>query len=191
MDAAGAQWCARYPTSISLDDLAEPFRANVTTFILALRAAGATVLVSATYRPPERAYLMHWSWAIAHGLPAGMCRPIDLPERPVAPESVPAMDGIEIDWTCGGSDTATQAACVEMASEYGIATMGQCAALSSNHTKRLAIDMTIKFQGSISVRCQDGSFKNAAALVDLFPIGAGYGVHKLVSDRPHWSVDGH
>src|SRR5579871_6583979 len=80
---SGVLWVAKFPTSVSLDDLAEPFRSNAKKFIAALRAAGATVSIQATLRPPQRAYLMHWSFQIAGGLD---------------PEKAPVLAEVEIDW---------------------------------------------------------------------------------------------
>jgi hypothetical protein len=56
LERSGPQWCTRYPTSVSLEDLSQPFQGNVVRFVGALRAAGASVTVNATYRPAERAY---------------------------------------------------------------------------------------------------------------------------------------
>ncbi len=170
---AGAQWCARFPTSRDLNDLVQPFRANVTRFIAALRDGRAGVHISATYRPRERAYLMHWCCKIAGGQD---------------PAAVPAMPGVAIDWTCGGNRVAAKTAARAMMQGYAIAFP---AALASRHTQKRAIDMTVSFQGAITVRDANGAAKRVAAQTDLYPIGASYGVHKLVSDRPHWSDDGH
>lgn len=57
---SGAQWCKRFPCSTSLDDLLPDFGDSCRAFISQLKKAGATVSVATTYRPVERAYLMHW-----------------------------------------------------------------------------------------------------------------------------------
>ena len=49
-EPSGSAWVARFPTSSSVADCAEPFRANLTAFVAALRAAGAVVNVAATLR---------------------------------------------------------------------------------------------------------------------------------------------
>lgn len=82
-EKSGLQWVGRFLPSTSTADLIQPFRTDVDDFIAALRAGGARVIISTTYRPPERVYLMHWSYKIAHG---------------TDPSSVPAMDGVDIDW---------------------------------------------------------------------------------------------
>jgi hypothetical protein len=55
------QWASQFPTSRSSDDLTEPFRADSKRFVSALRAANATVMISESLRPPQRAYLMQRS----------------------------------------------------------------------------------------------------------------------------------
>jgi len=60
----------------------------VHAFISQLQKAGASVSIADTYRPPERAWLMHWCCMIGG---SGQ-----------DPAAVPAMAGVEIDWTCGG-----------------------------------------------------------------------------------------
>lgn len=54
-ELSGAAWVARFPTSRSTDDLTSPFRENCVAFLASLRAANASVTVSATLRPPNRA----------------------------------------------------------------------------------------------------------------------------------------
>lgn len=174
LEPAGAQWCARFPTSSSIGDLVEPFRDGCSAFIAALKAAGASVTVSATYRPAERAYLMHWCCMIGDG---GQ-----------DPAAVPAMAGVSIDWTCGGDRAKAKAAARAMMTGYNIAFP---AALVSRHTQHRAIDMTVHWQGSISVKDHAGVAHQVAAQVDLVPIGKTFGVIKLASDPPHWSDDGH
>jgi len=62
---SGLDWVNRYPESKSTDKLEQPFRDNVNKFIAALQAAGANVRINTTYRPIERAYLMHYAWQIS------------------------------------------------------------------------------------------------------------------------------
>jgi hypothetical protein len=174
LEPSGAQWCARYPTSTSLVDLAEPFRTSVSNFISALRTANGSVQVNATYRPQERAYLMHWCCMIA-----------DSGQDPAA---VPPLAGVAIDWTHGGDHAGAKAGAAAMKQGYNIAFP---AALVSRHTQRRAIDMTIRFAGAIQVKNKSGLVCMVAAQADLNPIGATYGVHKLLTDPPHWSDDGH
>jgi len=122
---AGTEWCALYPTSTSLDDLVSPFRENCKIFIAKLETQGCKVTISATWRPAERAYLMHWCCMIA--------------QAKQDPATVPSMDGVEIEWDLGNPE-ATIAASAAMMKGYGIV---YPAALVSRHTQRRAIDMTI------------------------------------------------
>lgn len=121
---AGAAWCRQFPESTSVSDLIEPFRGSVLEFVSALEAQGARVTVASTYRPVERAYLMHYCGLVAHEMP---------------PEEVPPMAGVDIQWDLG-SPMATRTAAADMVRGYGIV---YAAALVSRHTQRRAIDMAI------------------------------------------------
>lgn len=153
MKPAGVSWVAMYPTSRFLDDLVEPFQGNVRRFLADLAAHGCKVKVTATRRPAERAWLMHWAWRIARGGTPPELAPTTLP------------DGAEIAWTLDGAR--------EMVAAYGLAYKPS---LTSRHIQGRAIDMSIT--GWL------------LPVADLHELGASYGVHKLVSDPPHWSDDG-
>lgn len=181
-EPAGNAWCERFPTSVLLSDLAQPFQAAASGFIDALRGAGASVSIGATYRPSERAYLMHFACLIAG------YRDQQQVFHQISPMDVPPMKGVEIDWTVGGDAGAARTAAVAMVRRYEIE---YPAALVSNHTRRLAIDMTMHWAGTISVKDARGIEHACTKQSDLWPIGASYGVHKLPSDPPHWSSDGH
>jgi hypothetical protein len=183
---SGAQWVARFPTSRSTADLTPGFGAAVDNFISALRAARATVNISATYRPPERAYLMHYAYRAANGQ--------------TNPANVPAMDGVEICWlhhnANGNPDVAaSRAAAAQMVAGYNIA---YAPALHSRHTQRRAIDMTITWSGNLTINNASGvpvtitsTPRTGAGNTALHAVGATYGVRKLAGDPPHWSDDGH
>jgi hypothetical protein len=168
----------RFPTSRDIADLDPAFAGEVSAFLDALKAAGARVDISATYRPKERAYLMHWAWEISKGH--------------VDPAKVSAMPGVAIRWD-HGSLAKSRAAAREMAAAFG---MAFTAALNSRHTEKRAIDMTISWGGTLSIKKKDGSTVAIAnqprngGNSELVKVGAGYGVIKLVSDPPHWSDDG-
>lgn len=81
---SGREWVKRFSGSSSTFDLRYPFRTYAEAFIAALRSAGARVTIAATYRPPERAYLMHWAWLIAN--------------MRADPLRIPPMDGVDIEW---------------------------------------------------------------------------------------------
>jgi hypothetical protein len=165
---------------MSPDDLLPAFRDNVLAFISAMKRGGANVSVAATWRPPERAYLMHWCCMLA-----------DSGQDPAA---IPPMKGVNIDWTCGGSVSIARKNAAAMKRGYGIEFP---AALVSRHTQRRAIDMTIRWKNALSVRDFDGrlwrinSAPRSGSNSDLIKVGATFGVVKLTSDPPHWSEDGH
>lgn len=188
IEVSGAQWCTRFPGSASLDDLIDPFKTNASRFIQALRAAQASVDISATYRPPERAYLMHFACLIA-----GYRDKIGGQFHQASPETVPPMAGVDIDWTHCGDFGLARTAAVAMRLGYGIAFP---AALVSRHTQRLAVDMSISIPAGASVLGADGRpnlFATAANGSDprTIAVGKTYNVIKLPSDPPHWSSDGH
>ena len=70
-------------------------------------------------------------------------------------------------------------------------------ALNSRHTEGRAIDMSIAWLGDLVIDRADGesitvtSAPRTGANSSLQMVAASYGVIKLVSDPPHWSVDGH
>jgi hypothetical protein len=179
-ELSGPQWCARFPTSVSLDDLLPDFGDRVRAFLSRLRAGGATVEVNATFRPPERAYLMHWCCMVG--------------ESGQDPSAVPHLAGVNIDWSHGGSTSSARAAARQMMARYQIRFP---AALVSRHTQRRAIDMTIGWRGALHItdfdghaHTIDGGPRNGAN-PQLIRVAATFGVIKLVSDPPHWSDDGH
>ena len=183
MSLSGQQWCSRFPNSSDPDTLAEPFRTNAKRFLAALKAAGATVKIAATRRSKERAWLMHYAWRIAR---EGLYLAV-----------VPQLEGVDIQWihpTLKDSYAAAEA----MVKAYGIV---HRPALTSRHIEGRAIDMNIVFQSCLKIARADGAiikigYEVSSAYVDgnkspeLHAVGASYGVHKLVSDPPHWSEDG-
>jgi len=185
MPLSGPAWVSRFPTSRSVDDLAEPFRTNVRRFIAALQASGATVSVADTLRPPERAYLMHFSFAIAR--------------EDFDPALADSMPGVDIQWVHPDSPTVPSRMAAKDAAElmvqgYQIAFKP---VLTSRHTEALAIDMSISWTGTLVIARADARLLAITATPRtgdntlLHAVGASYGVIKLVRDPPHWSVDGH
>ena len=176
---SGAHWVKFFPGSISIADLASPYRQRVEAFEQALRVAGARMVIAATYRPPQRAYLMHYAARISRG--------------EIAPQNVPSYAGVAIDWvhyTNAGSVQAAQ----DMVNAYGIGS--NPVALTSRHTQGYAIDWEITWQGTLNVKNAQGrivsigtprtSYQNSV----LWQVGATYGVIHLRYDPPHWSIDG-
>ena len=182
MTLSGREWVNQFPTSRSLDDLKPPFRAPAKAFVAALQAAGATVKINATLRPPERGFLMHWAFMIARmGFSAA---------------KVPADSNIDINWVHATAMGSKQAA-EEMVVDYGIARMPS---LTSLHYQGLAIDMSVSWTGALTIKNKAGanvqvtSAPRSGENSDLIRVGAGYGVVKALpqlKDPPHWSFNGH
>lgn len=180
---SGADWWranqAKYPNSAAVADLAQPFQANVAAFLKALKDADAAIAISATRRNATRAHLMHYSWRVAKGS--------------IAPNKVPALPGLPIQWDHG--DLArSKAAAQAMVDLFQIAYEPS---LTSRHIEGRAIDMTIGWTGTLRIKDKTGKTREIASAPrtgdnpDLHKLGATYGVIKLVSDPPHWSDDGH
>jgi hypothetical protein len=176
---SGPYWANSFPTSRSINDLASPFREKVQAFQKALIAGGAQTIVAATYRPKERAYLMHYAAEIDRG--------------EIEPGDVPDFPGVDIDWVHYTNAGSLQAA-EQMVDEYGIG--GNPVALESLHTQRLAIDWNITWEGTLKIKNADGDIveigapRNGSSNDTLAEVGASYGVYKLDSDPPHWSYNG-
>jgi peptidoglycan hydrolase-like protein with peptidoglycan-binding domain len=180
---SGAAWWhtnqGRYLNSNALDDLVPDFRDKVKRFIKAMRAGSAQVIVDSTRRNKIRAYLMHFSWRIC--------------EDTIAAADVPPEPGCPIRWNHDNA-AASKAAAREMRDLFNVAYQPS---LRSRHIEGKAIDMTIAWDGIITVRDASGAPVRLGAPnsgdynATLHRIGASYGVIKLVSDRPHWSTDGH
>jgi peptidoglycan hydrolase-like protein with peptidoglycan-binding domain len=175
---SGPEWVSQFPFSDSLDDLGFPFRTYMKEFEAALKAAGAKIEISNTYRPPERAYIMHYCVRIAN--------------RWNNAADVPSFPGVDIDWVHYTNELSVWWA-DKMAVAYDIA---YPPALRSNHTIGRAIDWYIEWEGTLKIKdltgriVEIGAPRNSFDNSDLWDVGATYGVYKLPSDPPHWSVDG-
>ncbi len=182
---SGASWVAKFPGSHSIDDLEPVFRANVQRFLKALHDAGATVTITATLRPPERAYLMHWSWKIV--------------KEHLDAQHIPPKTGVDIEWW-HGTQSASETSAKEMVNGYGIQNLGTPPALDSRHIEGNAVDMHITWASVLRIAKADGSHINIVSTPrdetnpDLIQVGATYGVIHLQpveKDKVHWSTDGH
>jgi hypothetical protein len=182
---SGSSWTSQFPNSSDTSTLADGFRQNADNFISALSGAGATVEVSSTLRPPERAYLMHYSWRIAR--------------EGLDPATVPEKEGVNIDWVHKKADgsvdlAASRTAAQAMVDGYGVVFKPS---LTSRHTEGHAIDMSIGWTGNLSISNAGGATivinngPRTGSNSQLIQVGATYGLIKLVTDPPHWSNDGH
>jgi len=184
-EPSGVVWVERFPTSRKTDSLVPDFRDRCDDFLGALQDAGAEVTINATLRPPERAYLMHWSFVLNKG--------------DVEPDDIPPHPGVDIEWVHrkanGAADFATsRAAAAAMVDAYGIV---HPPSLTSLHIFGKAIDMSISWDGTLQIKPKGKPKKSIASAPrsglnhDLWAVGASYGVLKLPSDPPHWSSTGH
>lgn len=170
--------------STNINDLEGTFQKNVKAFNKALTDAGASIEISTTKRSDKRAYLFHWSWKISQG----KCKPSEATKKA----------GVDIEWDHGDDDASKKAA-LEMVNGFGLAVPPKSTnapSLTSNHIAGKAIDMTIKWTGTISVKKKDGKKvsiaynSNVNLNTTLHSVGESYSVKKLKSDAPHWSHNG-
>ncbi len=177
---SGAHWVEKYRTEPTLDLLVEPFKSNISSFIAMLRSNQSRVAISATYRAPQRAWLMHWAWMIATGkIKYAKLNSISNPLK------------LDIVWDHGDEASSREAARA-MVSGYH---MAHVAALSSRHTEGRAVDITIRRLPEI-LKIDKQEYPIGVAKADaneaLWFVGEHlFSVKKLASDPPHWSDDGH
>jgi hypothetical protein len=182
---SGASWVEEFPTSTEVSDLDSSFSGKVQKSITALESAGAAVEITATKRPAERAYLMHWAWMIA--------------KKGYNPRRVPALEGVEINWWHGDLGTSRNAA-QEMVDRYGINKLKVAPALNSHHITGKAIDMKISWGGDLTIL----NARGMEVLITTSPrdhtnrqlivVARTYQVIHYIDvakDRVHWSIDGH
>ncbi len=182
MPHSGAKWWhahqARFANSVQIADLHPDFRDKAARFINAVRMAGAQIVISSTRRNAARAYLMHYCWRLARG--------------EISPSDIPAYPGCAIGWD-HGTIAASRKAANEMVVLFAIKFQPS---LSSRHIEGKAVDMQISWTGKILVKDAKGNRTelnkpaNASENQTLHRIGVTYGVFKLLSDPPHWSIDG-
>lgn len=183
-ELSGAQWCARFPGDNRLDALDPVFRPKVLAFLAALDSAGASKSIGAVFRPKNRAYLMHWSYMLYTGR--------------VKAKDIPHVNGVPIEWV-HPTDAESVKAAGDMCKAYDIHYLGTPPALQSQHEVRLAIDLSIRWTGTLSIAGQDGVIVDITSLPrtgmnpDLADVGATYGVikyNRTGTDKPHWSSTG-
>jgi hypothetical protein len=159
--------------------------------------AHAHYKINSTYRPPQRAYLMHYCWLISRS----KINPADVPAyQPVGNQR----DPVDIEWVHrdakGNPDLAASwRAAHEMVNGFSIAGLRVAPALDSNHVRGQAIDMEISWHGNLDIVNASGNTIRIETLPrdgtnrQLIEVGATYGVYHLRNvdaDRPHWSYDG-
>lgn len=136
-ELSGGQWARRFAGSMDTRDLTGTFRYAVEEFIAAMRTAGIRVCIESTYRPIKRSYLMHWSWRIVND--------------DVDPATIPPQPGVEIEWQHSTAQASIDAA-RRMVDGLSIRRLRTKPALRSQHNVGLAIDMSISWTGTVSVK---------------------------------------
>ena len=179
---SGAPWVAKFPTSTSTSDLKDPFKTNFEAFLRAMKEAGISMRITASHRPKQRAYMMHYAWMIAKGK--------------ITPAEVPPLVGVDIIWNHGHAKQGAQ----DMVDAFGINNLAVPPALNSRHIEGRAIDTVLTWTKDIKIRKKDGTFKTIAGEPrnsthpDLIAVGSTYGVihfKPASADKVHWSDDGH
>lgn len=186
-ELSGANWVSRFPAQSTTAYLTPTFRTSVDQFLAALSMSGVHHHITNTFRPRERAYLMHWAHKIYR--------------NNLNPANVPPMDGVNIDWVHSTLAQSVDAA-YDMVLGFDILGLAQntAPALNTLHATGQAIDMSVWWTGNVSVAKSDGVLVDINTMprtgmnAQLKLIGASYGVVKFIggnADRPHWSTTGH
>lgn len=175
---SGADWCGLFLQSSSLNDLAEPFKTNATKFINGMKNAGINVVINTTWRPDKRSYLMYYSTAIA------------IARGKIAVDKVPPFPGVSIDWTHKGKKAEAVKAAKAMHQKYGIGDNPVGKPGSSNHNRKMAVDMKISnYIGKVVTI--DGESTKITSWSTLTQLGKKHSVIWYGSkDAPHWSHTG-
>ena len=186
-ELSGAQWCIRFPGSKTITTLEPRFQQGVSNFLLALQQAGAQYHLNATYRPPERAYLMTWCWMLANGQ--------------VEPKAVPPRNGVLIEWVHATKEKSIAAA-KAMVREYRMTKLlTKPAGENSLHCVGEAIDVDINWEHLVSLKIKNAADKivtitsnpRTGMNTELWQVGRTYRVIKFfggAADKPHWSSTG-
>lgn len=192
---SGKEWVKEYKDRASIEDLSSPFKENVKDFLKALDEAKnetpqAKIIyyISSTRRPYERAVLMHYCYKVAYN----KITPQQA-QQETQKENIP-INWIHTDSNGNYSEEISRKKALEMVKAYGIA---YPASLTSHHVKGNAIDMTITWQSSFTIKDKIGNIhtidtpRNGAENEMLKEVGKTYGVKRtLEKDPPHWSLEG-
>lgn len=195
-ELSGPQWADRFPMEHALGSLEGPFKGNFERFKEALEAAGIHVEIIDTKRPEPRAYLMHWSWRIAHG------------RATVAEADQDRMDDVKIRWK-HPTDAESLKAAKELCRRFEIAAnLKDAPGRHSNHVKGWAVDMhTTWSKATIEILNADKEKVTITGLRTgmnrkLWEVGKTFKVvhyglwpgadfSRPEHDEFHWSIDGH
>ncbi|WP_428263173.1 pesticin C-terminus-like muramidase [Haliangium sp.] len=183
---SGAEWVGiananGWVNDTSFSSLDSSWGPRAEAFVTGLRAAGASVTVSAGLRHPKRAFLMHYAWGVAHGQ-----------YTPAQANTACRGQGINIEWDHGNA-AASRTAAQALVSAFHLVRQ---ASITSNHIRGLAIDITISnLPGSITMNGRTYTTRagasGTAAAESVAPIGRDMGVIWFgAGDRVHWSHNG-
>jgi hypothetical protein len=197
LENSGRIWVARFPTSKRVEDLEPNFRGSVKRFLGALADADVAITISATLRPRQRAYLMHYAWCIVQGKVAPGEVPAFVPRPGEQPVNI---RWLHLDANQKPNAVASLAAARDMVGGYQISNLHVAPSLTSLHMEGKAIDMTLSWDGELNIDDATGktvtirSMPRSGVNPELIKLGATYGVRHLIAvnkDPPHWSVNGH
>ena len=195
-ELSGPSWAGRFRDSSSVGALSGTFRSHVSAFIAAMRHAGIKVRPIATLRPAERAFLMHYSWLIAH--------------RKLSPLRVPHFHAdrhhgpVAICWVHVGAHGADIHASIvaarKLATTLGVVSMHGAPLLTTLRTEGLSIVMSttwtsrrITITDAMGHRVTIRSLPHNGLNKGLIAVGATYLViHFLKASQAmnDWSVNG-
>ncbi len=199
LQKSGRQWVQQFVGSTGVSDLTPEFAARFVAFKAALEEAAIGVRITATYRPPERSYMMYWAQEIA-------CGRVSPDKVPPFVAEVKGHGPVLIDWAHwdaqGNADlAAAKLAATDMRNAFGITgdrPVGK--PYQSNHNKRQAVDMRLTPDWGIGMTVKDkgGNPQYIKTKVQLFGIGQTYGVihwdlrpnKNAKVDDIHWSITG-
>lgn len=189
----------KYPEIKDEEKLCKAFGEKWGAFAKALKDAGADVKVNSTLRSLQRAYMMHYATLLA----VGAVKPWEVPDQ--ITNTLGSTGEMGVEWTHTDDDgrvdlKQSQHAANQMKLLFEIAFPP---ALTSNHTAGNALDVSIRWSGTLTIKDKAGKEHKIdttprhggqrgepAGNAKLRTVAESYGVHKLLTDAPHWSVDG-
>lgn len=197
-----------FPVIRETDKLNPVFKAQWDAFAKALEDAKAKVDIQSTLRSLGRAYMMHYCALVANG----RIKPWEVPDgiSSLGEDTGP----VGVEWSHTQADGRVDLAKSKRAANdmKVLFRLAHPASLTSNHVLGKAVDVSIEWSGTIKI-AEKGSMKEGKAVAgkeheiktaprhggtitepagnkELRDVAATYGVKKMLTDAPHWSVDG-
>lgn len=185
---SGKEWIKEYKDKASIEDLSSPFKENVKDFLKAIDEAKKetpqakiTYYISSTRRPYKRAVLMHYCHKVAYN----NITPQQA-QQATQKENIP-INWVHTDSSGNYSEKISREKALEMVKAYGIA---YPASLTSHHVRGNAIDITITWQSSFTIKDKTGEIhtidipRNGATNPQLREVGKTYGVKRTLEKDP-------